>query len=195
MLVASTLLLTLAAAPPLPAEAELLESERLCVWVGSDGDARVVVGEVLLDQPPAQVVEALTDWDRLGELLPGTKSFEVKSKSADKAHVYRVQETPALFPDVWVEADATVVRDGDATRVRLLRRDGTPKRFRMDWEITGAPGGSLVNCRVEVQPPFSPPRFMMNRMQRSQLVGHVDRLLARLKSKSALPSPRCQASP
>lgn len=153
--------------------------------------------ETHLEAPPEAVVGALTDWEGLGALLPRTKSHEVRSSSEDRAVIYREMDLPLFFDDPWMLLDVTVERKAEQTRIHLQRREGTAKRFSAVWTVEPAQSvasgrtGTRLLYTATLEPPFSPPRFLLTRMQRKNVEDMLATLKARVDAKSVRAPPRC----
>jgi hypothetical protein len=116
-------------------------------------------------------------------------SIRVLRKDGRNADLRMERKTPFFLPDVWFEVRASILPDGDKTRIRWKRLDGTAKEFQREWTLRPDGEHTRVECRTLVQLPFNVPDFFAKRRIRQTMLEDMTGL-----ARVAGASPRAPAA-
>jgi len=132
------------------------------------------------------VWSTLTDYDRLGEFIPGMRSSRVLERDGGAATVEQTGEAEFLF--ISVPIDVVVVstaRPPGSIDIRVLR--GSLKRLDGGYRVEAGPSG-MVTLRWEgiVEPAVPLPSFLKVPMMRANIENQFTGMVREIERREAL---------
>lgn len=147
--------------------------------------------ETVVDAKKQKVLDVLTDWKNVRHLLNESKVWKVKRSTETTATIYREIDPPIPFmDDQWLVYDIKRLDKEDAVRITWTRTKGSIERFVGVWTVRSVAAGTYVSWELEVKTPFSPPDFILARLQSSRAAEMVEQLRKRSGGKHARPPAR-----
>jgi len=145
-----------------------------------------VRARAVIDASYDTVWSTLTDYDRLGEFIPGMRSSRVLAREGEAATVEQTGEVEFLF--VAIPIDVVVVstaRPPGSIDIRVLR--GSLKRLDGGYRVEAEPSG-MVTLRWEgiVEPAVPLPSFIKVPMMRANIENQFTGMVREIERREAL---------
>lgn len=157
----------------------LLDGDAYCGEIQVEASSLTLEMEALVEALVEEVVQVVTDWDRLGEVLGDKEDFEVKEHYEDGALIHR-QKKSTLLPSFWFLFEIRVRQEGQTTLLEVRRRDGTLEHFEELWTFSPQDGITRIHRISRATLPVVPPLFLLEGSQRTNAEKMVEGLRTRM---------------
>ena len=144
-------------------------------------DVSVIRAECVIPRPHKLVWSVLSDYDHLEDLIPVV--HESRIVSDDQGKKMLIQEGRAGF--FVFNEDFTVtfeVKEVPMSYIGFTAVEGDFRRFSGSWQLQERPEGTWVSHRVEIEPDFYAPGWVIRRMARKLMAETIDGVLAKCLS-------------
>lgn len=153
--------------------------------LAKDGDNMTTECRVVVDRPPTTVLAVLSDYDHLGDWLPDTVEYRGERRAGLNGRFYRHSKAPFFMPKMWVIVDAVVTQEAAGhARVLWHRVEGSITAYDAQWDLSPAPGGTLVVYRVATSIPLPAPAFIIRRVAPDAIIGTLRGLRAATRTRT-----------
>lgn len=144
--------------PPTPAMAD--SDNMLMISIASvpkSGNAKTVHAKVLIDAPPALVWEALTDYSRMSDILPGYEKSRVLQSSGSRKLLDVAMKVSAFLPTY--EYQVSAQEQAKDYRLSLTRVSGDFKSLNAVYKLIPQNRGksTLLTYHLQLDPGFTLP--------------------------------------
>lgn len=140
----------------------------------------------MLNTPPEDVWALLEDADNYGEIFPRVRCSEIVERNGSSMKIRTVVEMPFPFRDLTFVTDATNTVDAEKSTFRSewTLVDGDFHANSGSWHVTPfpeAPGRTLVDYEVHIQPKIPLPARLMAIFQQLAVPGLIKGMRKRVR--------------
>ena len=148
-----------------------------------------VAARFAVPQPPAAVLQVLTDYEQIPRFMPDLRSSVVRERAGCRVIVEQEAVARMMMFAKRIHLLLEVHEKGDT--IRFVDQSGTSFRhYEGAWRITARGQGSEVSYELTATPAFSVPQFLLTRLLRRDARQMIERLQHEIAARSAAVATR-----